>query len=658
MNAAFVSTVGEFRQQINNNQLPSLISAIQSGFIELYQHQPSAEEITAWERSLPAFIATLSTECDSLPILIELRMPIGNERADMVLLGGLNHALVVELKHWKGTIESYVASPNFVTLGGASGLLRPHPAYQADGYVGKLRNYHGIGKDYEIKGLVFLHETEGAKEIRQLMGGYSSQVFFKGDVEQIGAFTSAHLLPNSRTSADAYKFANAQYTVSARLVDFVRNNRAEIKARVYSELAASGFSLCEEQMLAVAKIIAAAQSASESKLKNENPHKKAFVVNGTPGSGKTLVALTLLIESLGLGVKALYGLRRNGALVNTLRRALGADLDSSVYFLNIPRTNSGVLDSGFGGADLDLLICDEAQRMLKNSLRIAHDRASVVVYLVDETQRLNIDEQGIEQNFREGAQAAGVEFEKLPSLPAGVRCRGGIPYHNFVEQLLASPSQLANGFLKPAPWGDSYRFRAFDDYEQFQQALVQLRDKFNMKVALVASWTESDGDSKWRINMRPKTSPNNVRVGPNLQSGNFLYAPDIPNVSWVMNPDDYRTFWAGGSDLDVCASIYGSQGFETDAVGFIWGKDLVWNQAQRTWALGGGHTSRDTAGGTQQNIKNLMNQIGDNTGHSLYNDVKTLLLNRARIFLTRGILATFVYAEDEGTRAFLKTLED
>jgi DUF2075 family protein len=330
-------------------------------------------------------------------------------------------------------------------------------------------------------------------------------------------------------------------------------------------------------------------------------------------------------------------------------------LDSSVYFLNIPRTNSGVLDSGFGGADLDLLICDESQRMLKNSLPIAYDRASVVVYLVDETQRLNIDEQGIENNFRESAQASGVECEILPSLPSGVRCRGGIPYHNFVEQLLASPEQLVEGFLKAPPWGDSYSFRVFADYQHFQHSLAELRDKFKKKANLVSSWTESDGDSTWRFNMRPNTTPNNVRVGPMLQSGNVLYPPDTPKVSWVMNPDDYRTFWAGGRDLDVCASIYGSQGFETDVVGFIWGRDLVWNPSKKMWTLGGSNSSRDSA--AQPNIKNMMNQIGGNIGHPLYNDVKVLLLNRARIFLTRGILATFVYAEDEGTRAFLRTLE-
>ena len=126
-----------------------------------------------------------------------------------------------------------------------------------------------------------------------------------------------------------------------------------------------------------------------------------------------------------------------------------------------------------------------------------------------------------------------------------------------------------------------------------------------------------------------------------------------------MNPDDYRVFWSGiSSELDICASIYGSQGFESDIVGFIWGRDLVWDVGMDDWKLGGANTSCDYSGGTirQMSIKNLMNQIDDDANRQYYDDVKTLLLNRARIFLTRGILGTYIYAEDNSTREFLLSL--
>ncbi len=443
MNAAYVSTVGDLRQLCIPARLATLIQLIQQGFVEVYNQEPSADELTAWTRSLPAFISQLPPSCDGLPLLIEQRMPIGNERADVVLLGGdsVRRAAVVELKHWSGCVESYLPSPNLVLLGGEGGLLRPHPAYQTDGYVGKLGHYHGIGQEYEIDGVVYLHEISSSEPLRQMMDGYSSRVFFQDDSAKLGDFLVSRLVPCSRTILDAQSFADGEYTVSARLVEFVSANKDAIKARIYAALAASGFSLCEEQALAVGEIMTAAFAATHARTRGETPPRICFVVNGPPGSGKTLVALTTLVESLGTGIRALYGLRRNGALVNTLRRALRGDLEGSIYFLNVPRTNRGILDAGFRGTNLDLLICDEAQRMLKDSLPVALSRAPVIVFLVDETQRLNMDEQGVENNFRKAAAQTNFPFKVLPSLPAGVRCRGGIPYHSFVERLLTAPER-------------------------------------------------------------------------------------------------------------------------------------------------------------------------------------------------------------------------
>ena len=507
MNAAYVSTVGEFRQSIAAGDLDVLIQKIERGFFEIYKKLASSEERNAWVISLPAFISRLPNDCDALQILIELRMPIGNERADVILLGGsASHprAVVVELKHWSGNIEPYPASPNLVVLGGERGLIRQHPGYQTDGYVGKLRNYHSIGQNFEIEGLVYLHDVAATDALRQVMSGYKSCVAFKGDTNELIRHV-VWLLPSALTASDAKQFASGEYAVSGRLIDFVSKNKDAIKSKIYNELAATGFGLCEEQTLAVGEILQAANRAVLARQTGAKCAQSAFVVNGPPGSGKTLVALTALVDALGSGVRALYGLRRNGALVNTLRRALRGDLDGSIQFLNVPRTDSGILDGGFRGEHLDLLICDEAQRMLQSSLPVALARASVVVFLVDETQRLNMDEQGISHNFQNAAEQAGATIRSLPPLPAGVRCRGGISYHNFVEQLLLKPKEIQLGALECPPWGSAYRFEVFGDYVSFRSAIEKLRDEQRLRVALVASWTESDGDMAWRLNMRPNT---------------------------------------------------------------------------------------------------------------------------------------------------------
>jgi len=661
MNAALVSTIGELRK-INPEEL---VNRISEGFKSVYLHNPSPDEQNSWGNSIPALISPLSSDCDDLPIIVEMRMPIGNERADVIILGGNKQAIIVELKHWSGSVYPYGEMKNQVLLGGENGILRTHPGYQCDGYVGKLKNFHSIGSTYNITGLVFLDAINYSHELDKFLNTFNSSVVYSDGTDVLGKIICDNLLPNSLTLTNAESFANGEYTISAKLIEFVKNNQKEIKNKIYTKLADSGFSMCDEQLGAVNQILIAAKEAVYQKSNGIKPQKKAFLINGSPGSGKSLVALSLLIEAIGEGIKAIYGLRRNGPMVVTLRAAIDKDLynlfpdlNQLVYYINVPIYNIGIADSNFKIRDLDLIICDEAQRMLKGSPSVIFERSLISVFFVDEKQRLNWDEQGIKQNFIDEAERCGVELIKLKSLPDGIRCRGGVPYYNLIINLLDDPSSIEKGALAKPAWKDKYQFKIFEHFDEFHFALKQAKDNQKVRVAMVASWTESDGDHKWRLNKRSNNNLKNKRVGSRLQSGKNLYPKDTPNVFWVMNKEDNRAFWIEGvsSDLDICASIYGTQGFESDIVGFIWGRDLVWDNNLNDWKLGGKNTSYDNSGGTKMSIKKLMDQIGDDTDHEYYEDVKTLLLNRARIFLTRGILGTYIYCEDEATRDFLLSL--
>ena len=455
MNAALVTTIGELKK-LNPDVL---VLKISEGFAKVYLHNPSIDEQNSWRNSIPEIIRNLPSKCDEIPLIVEMRMPIGNERADLIMLGRNNQAIVVELKHWSGSIKQYGSIANQVKLGGEGGVLRTHPGYQCDGYVGKLNNFHSIGNSFNISGLVFLDSIKYSQELDNFLNTYNSSIVYSDKADDLCEIICENLLPNSLSITDAEVFANGEYNISARLVDFIRDNQYDIKQRIYTKLADSGFSLCDEQLIAVNQILIAAKEAIDQKEKGIEIVKKAFVINGSPGSGKTLVALSLLIEAIGNGVKSIYGLRRNGALVNTLRNAIDNDLNDTfrdlsglVYFINVPRNNLGIADSRFKISNLDLIICDEAQRMLKDSLSVVFERSSVSVFFLDETQRLNWDEQGLKQNFITEAEKNDVELVFLNDLPPGIRCRGGLPYHNFIEDLLLNPRSLEKGILDKPPW--------------------------------------------------------------------------------------------------------------------------------------------------------------------------------------------------------------
>jgi len=225
MNAALVTNIGDLRN-INSDEL---VSRISEGFEKVYLHQPSIDEQNSWRNSIPAIINNLPTECDELPIIVEMRMPIGNERADLIILGGNNQAIVVELKHWSGSISQYGSISNQVTLGGDGGVLRTHPGYQCDGYVGKLNNFHSVGNSYDIIGLVFLDSINYTQELDNLLNTFNSAIVYRDKTDVLCEIVCDNLLPNTLSVSDGISFAKGEYNISGRLVDFIRDNQYDIK---------------------------------------------------------------------------------------------------------------------------------------------------------------------------------------------------------------------------------------------------------------------------------------------------------------------------------------------------------------------------------------------------------------------------------------------
>ena len=191
------------------------------------------------------------------------------------------------------------------------------------------------------------------------------------------------------------------------------------------------------------------------------------------------------------------------------------------------------------------------------------------------------------------------------------RIRGGAQYDLFLDSL------FNHGSKKPP---DTYEFKTYADLDHMIEDLGRkIASNPPEKVALVASFTESDGRNS---RIRVKT----------------------PEITWLMDEKtEYPEYWINQRDvLKKCASIYGAQGFEADYVGVIWGRDLVW---RGSWVLV--PEAITDAVGNNNSLKRL----------AVTNKEKAmkLLLNRYRILLTRGIKGTYVYFEDSETRDYISS---
>ena len=353
-----------------------------------------------------------------------------------------------------------------------------------------------------------------------------------------------------------------------------------------------------------------------------------FIVQGNPGSGKTLLAVSLLLKAAENNRSCILALRNNRpqAILRKIFDDAYPGVSGMMEFFE-PQRGGGI--ARFDG-HVDLLVIDEAQRMENRIMPSVLQKADVCAIFLDETQRLNPPEQGTIRNFA-GASGEAGRNHVVRFLDATVRCQGGQPYANWVEELLVNPGSTDRLKLDNQYWRRNYLIEVCTSIEELLAELAKNRSAED-RVALVASFTESPGKSS------PVHHDENIRVGYPLTSGFDLYKHVDVTIPWLMTTSHYRSFWMGGrsNQLDRVASIYGAQGFESDYVGIIWGRDLLYRNGN--WVLGGADVCYD-------NIDRLIRGTKVCT-HTWHPEALDLVINRYHIFFTRGIKGTLIYCED------------
>jgi uncharacterized protein len=420
-------------------------------------------------------------------------------------------------------------------------------------------------------------------------------------------------------------FVSASYEQSSHLFSFLQSHAEEIAHDAALAIANCGMALTEQQQLLMNDIFEALSSGQ----------KYDFIVQGGPGSGKTLLAVSLLLKAAENKYSCIFALRNN-RLMKILRNVLDHSYPGVSGMMRFFKPMTGGLVDYRG--HVDLLICDEAQRIDDKTIYNAPSVSTVSAIFLDESQRLNPREFGSMSHFRQASQTA----QKTPverELSSSIRCYGGVPYHAWMELLLTHPADKLHLRIANQPWFHNYPFEVIDSILSLKSRLLQYQGA-NNRVALVASFTESPG-----VSSNPG-APDNLRIGYPLASSFSLYKDVDIRIPWLMSPDEYSRFWLGGQSnkLDMIASIYGAQGFESDYVGVIWGRDLIYRDGH--WALGNPAFCYD-------NIDRL---VSGKPGRSWCDGALDLVINRYRIFLTRGIKGTLVFCEDEETRNHLLSL--
>ncbi|MEV5895911.1 DNA/RNA helicase domain-containing protein [Nonomuraea fuscirosea] len=583
-------------------------------------HRSSPSEIRSWQRSLPALARDLADAgLHRVEMLVEYKLPLTSKRADVVLAGvhprtGEDSYVVIELKQWSRA-EPSESGEHLVIVDGMPGGETLHPAEQVRRYCEYMRDFLGAlnGNQDAVYGAAYLHnamdlDVDGLSE--QVRDEHS-RLFTKQRRGEFLRYLGERLSDKPGAEA-ADRLLNSAVAPSKQLMTYAS---AEIRER-------EQFTLLDEQQVAYEMVMGAVDKARRADF------KQVVIVTGGPGSGKSVIALSLLGELYRQGRTALHA-TGSQSFTQTMRRYPGR---GSTRIKNLFMYFNSFIDAEQNS--LDVLICDEAHRIretstnrftpaAKRSGRSQLDEllsaARVPVFLLDEHQVVRPGELGTVEGIETYARSKGYDIRRV-SLNEQFRCGGSRKYEQWVLRLLG----LADGGATAWNGDEDFEVRLADSPQELVAFLGAQTGTARMTAGFCWSWSDplSDDTLVDDVVIGDWSRPWNTKK--DRAVGNYP-----PSMLWASDPNGFGQV----------GCVYTAQGFEYDWNGIILGPDLTVRDGRLVTVRA---ENKDPAFKSRKNVPD--------------SDFDQLVRNVYKVLLTRGMRGTMIYAVDIDLRNFLADL--
>jgi len=638
---AYIGTLNQFHSDAVDNKIADKIAeACDSNRIGY-----SNSEFNSWQRSLT--LVAIQLKDSNLPndvgIACELMPGRGRTSIDLVISGydkdENSNIVIVELKQWSKVDFSEVGGDwVYTNVGGKKMDDKIHPALQALGYKSTLNKYNMFVEESNIKinSCAYLHNMKSAKIIKhnQFSKYFDLEsVFIKGDRPKFIQFI-ANFISKGDNCMIIYGISDSiirpSQKLSLKVGDIMKSRKIYIPVEEQQK-AIDTILRASIDGVSVAQLNIAKQKSLFGKIfsrffKQTSPKKHVIIIEGGPGSGKSVIAVNVLAKLIQEQKNSMY-CTPNIPLKDNIR--INFDKESSDNFNDSFKGPDGFTHGNLN--EFEVLIIDEAQRLPEKKPQNSHmlfspekviETALCSVFFVDERQMTSFKDIGSIKRILSAANNEKASIQRF-NLQSRFRCNGSLEYEQWLGNILGyGDDQISFSSV-------NFDFEVMNSATKLFEKIRDLDSKEEM-ARLTASYC-------WKFNSRK-----------NHKDDDFILDKGDFKAQWNsdFSGSDKKT-WLTHDPIERIGWVNEIQGNEVDYVGVIIGPDIYYNSEKDILEIDyEKHTNVSAA-------KKGVGAAIDRKEKDAVERCENAIRNCYWVLLTRATKGCFVYSENPQVRDYL-----
>jgi len=584
-------------------------------------HGVGQAEINSYQNSMMYMNLVLADQGipDDVKISIEYRIPQTSKRIDFIITGldveNKSAAIIIELKQWSNVELTTMDAVVRTYVGGAIREVS-HPSYQAWSYAALLQDFNSEVQDKEIALIpcAYLHNYEEDGIINNdFYTEYidKAPLFLKDDAIKLRDFIKKYIKHGDDKDI-MFQIDHGRIRPSKNLADklssLLQGNQE--------------FVMIDDQKIVYETAL---RLARESNAQDKN----VLIIEGGPGTGKSVVAINLLVALTNRGQVAQY----------VTKNAAPRAVYESKLAKTMKKTQITNLFSGSGAFTdteknlFDTLIVDEAHRLNaksgmfqnlgENQIKEIINASKFSIFFIDENQKVTLKDIGEKEEIEKFANQFNATITTL-ELSSQFRCNGSDGYLAWLDNALQI-RETANLTLEDV----SYDFKIVDTASELKE-LIYEKNKEHNKARMVAGYCWD-----W-VSKNSHGSMDDIVLDDGEFSARWNLASD--GNLWIIKPES----------VSEVGCIHTCQGLELDYVGVIIGPDLM----ARDGKVIARPEERASTDASLKGYKRLLEE----DAVSAKAKVNAIIKNTYRTLMTRGMKGCYVYFTDLETKEYFRDL--